>query len=188
MSNITNFIQVYFGLDAQLNFNAATCFSCKLQPYNRGTLKPVVQLVGDKLVCLRQLHRKCTILSYQLPFSLSFLFQPIYDTLFLTFYNILFTSLPILIFGLFEQNLAAQTLLEYPQLYGNNRRNVLMSWSAFLQWITFGESWKEWITAMKTALMFVCSPVIFNLSLDNSSVIVFTLCQKNKSLFHSHYL
>jgi len=70
----------------------------------------------------------------------SFLFQPLYDTLFLTFYNVLFTSLPILIFGLFEQNISAQTLMEYPQLYSNNKHNVLMSWSAFLQWISFGES------------------------------------------------
>lgn len=134
------------------------------------------------------MHRKCTILSYQLPFFLSFLFQPIYDTMFLTLYNVLFTSLPILIFGLFEKNLPAQTLLEYPQLYSNNKRNALMSWSTFLQWITFGESWQEWITAIKTALVFVSFPLIFNLNLDNSSVLVFALCQKNKPLFHSHYL
>jgi len=59
--------------------------------------------------------------------------------MFLTFYNVLFTSLPILIFGLFEQNHPAQTLLDYPQLYMNIRRNVLMSWSSFFQWIIFGE-------------------------------------------------
>jgi phospholipid-translocating ATPase len=63
--------------------------------------------------------------------------------MFLTFYNVLFTSLPILIYGLFEQNHPAQTLLDYPQLYKNIRRNVLMSWSSFFQWITFGELKKK---------------------------------------------
>jgi phospholipid-translocating ATPase len=66
-----------------------------------------------------------------------------YDPEFQAFYNLLFTSLPILLYGFFEQNLPAQTLLEYPQLYSNNRRNVLMSWPTFLQWVAFGESWKE---------------------------------------------
>jgi magnesium-transporting ATPase (P-type) len=115
----------------------------------------------------------------------SFLFQPLYDTVFLTLYNILFTSLPIIIYGLFEQNHAAQTLLDYPQLYSNNRRNVLMSWSSFFQWMIFGESWKEWITVLKTVIMLVSSRLIFSLNPDKNNVIVFTLCQKNKPLFTS---
>lgn len=69
--NITNFIQIYFWLVAQVSFNAATCFSCKLQPKHRGTLKPFVQLAGNKLVCLRQLHRK-----YDIKLQTFFFFYP----------------------------------------------------------------------------------------------------------------
>ncbi|PSN55951.1 hypothetical protein C0J52_02130 [Blattella germanica] len=55
-------------------------------------------------------------------FSNSFSTEPLYHSLFLTCFNILFTSLPIFIYGLFEQNNSAQTLLDYPQLYINIRR------------------------------------------------------------------
>ncbi|KAJ9577646.1 hypothetical protein L9F63_005776, partial [Diploptera punctata] len=70
-------------------------------------------------------------------FSNCFSTEPLYDTMFLTLFNVLYTSLPILIYGLFEQNHSAQTLLDYPQLYRNIRKNILMSWSTFFQWITF---------------------------------------------------
>lgn len=92
-------------------------------------------------------------------FSNGFSTQPLYDTLFLTFYNLLFTSLPVLIYGLFEQNLSAQTLLEYPQLYSNNKRNLLMSWSAFLQWMTFGV-WHSVVLYFVPYFMLLDSPVI----------------------------
>lgn len=71
-------------------------------------------------------------------FSNCFSTEPLYNTIFLTCYNVLYTSLPILIYGLFEQNHSAQTLLKYPQLYRNIRQNILMSWSSFFKWITFG--------------------------------------------------
>jgi len=45
------------------------------------------------------------------------LFQSIYDTLFLTFYNVTFTSLPIFLNGLFEKHVPEDVLLENPKLY-----------------------------------------------------------------------
>lgn len=128
------------------------------------------------------ISQKMNNIKLQTSFFFSFLFQPLYDTMFLTLYNVLFTSLPVLVYGLFEQNHSAQTLLDYPQLYSNNRRNVLMSWSSFFQWMAFGESWKEWITVLKTVIMLASYPLIFNLNPGKSNVIVFSLCQ-NKSLF-----
>ena len=36
---------------------------CVLQLKHVGAIKPIVQLVGNKLVCTRQLHEKCTIIN-----------------------------------------------------------------------------------------------------------------------------
>lgn len=49
-------------------------------------------------------------------FPLSF-HQPLYDSMFLTYYNILFTSAPILVYGLFEQNISQTELMEHPEHY-----------------------------------------------------------------------
>ncbi|XP_046393223.1 phospholipid-transporting ATPase IF-like isoform X2 [Ischnura elegans] len=64
--------------------------------------------------------------------------QSLYDGLYLTAYNLLMTSLPITLFGLFEQNIDAQTLMKYPHLYLNNRGNSLMSWPNFFKWTSLG--------------------------------------------------
>lgn len=45
------------------------------------------------------------------------LFQVLYDAFFLTLYNSVFTSLPILAYGLFEQNVRSRYLLENPWCY-----------------------------------------------------------------------
>ncbi|XP_071440396.1 phospholipid-transporting ATPase IF-like [Hetaerina americana] len=64
--------------------------------------------------------------------------QSLYDSLYLTAYNVLMTSLPITLFGLFEQNINANVLMKYPQLYLINRGNSLMSWKNFFKWIFLG--------------------------------------------------
>ena len=43
--------------------------------------------------------------------------QTLYDSFNLTMYNIIWTSLPIFLFGLLEQNLQSDTLLSQPALY-----------------------------------------------------------------------
>ena len=47
----------------------------------------------------------------------NFSINTLYDSFNLTFYNIFWTSLPIFIFGLLEQNLRAKVLLGRPALY-----------------------------------------------------------------------
>ncbi|KAG8232436.1 hypothetical protein J437_LFUL012866 [Ladona fulva] len=64
--------------------------------------------------------------------------QALYDGLYLTFYNVLMTSLPITLFGLFEQNYSANILMKYPHLYLINRGNALMLWRKFFQWLFIG--------------------------------------------------
>ena len=43
--------------------------------------------------------------------------QPLYDTAYLTLYNISFTSLPILLYSLVEQHVTVETLKREPSLY-----------------------------------------------------------------------
>nr|CAD7264596.1 unnamed protein product [Timema shepardi] len=76
-------------------------------------------------------------------FLSAFSTQAIYDTAYLSMYNVLFTSLPILIYGLFEQNYSDVKLLECPHLYKEIANNVLMSWCSFLKWIAFEPALRE---------------------------------------------
>ncbi|XP_003485770.1 probable phospholipid-transporting ATPase IF isoform X1 [Bombus impatiens] len=68
--------------------------------------------------------------------------QAFYDALFLMLFNVLFTSLPILAYGLFEQNFTADKLLCQPYLYKLHRHNYLLTkwqffvWSALAIWHT----------------------------------------------------
>ena len=48
--------------------------------------------------------------------------QPLYDTAYLTLYNISFTSLPILLYSLVEQHVSMDTLRRDPSLYKCVRR------------------------------------------------------------------
>ncbi|KAK7484877.1 hypothetical protein BaRGS_00023920 [Batillaria attramentaria] len=64
--------------------------------------------------------------------------QTVYDPFFLMFYNITFTALPILIYGIFEQHLQRDTLLQKPHLYLRISRNASLSWLKFLQWTVLG--------------------------------------------------
>lgn len=43
--------------------------------------------------------------------------QPLYDTAYLTLYNISFTSLPILLYSLVEQHITTERLKRDPSLY-----------------------------------------------------------------------
>ncbi|CAL8134312.1 unnamed protein product [Orchesella dallaii] len=70
-------------------------------------------------------------------FHSNFSTQPLFDSLFLMFYNILFCACPVFYYGLTEQPYSAETLLKQPHLYKKNRRNVLMTIGEFLSWITF---------------------------------------------------
>ncbi|XP_047469990.1 phospholipid-transporting ATPase IF-like [Penaeus chinensis] len=63
--------------------------------------------------------------------------QPVYDSLALTMFNITFTSLPVFVFGLFDQNLPAELLMSRPHLYQRIANNAAMSWLIFFKWTLF---------------------------------------------------
>uniref|UniRef100_A0A8C5CUT9 Phospholipid-transporting ATPase n=1 Tax=Gadus morhua TaxID=8049 RepID=A0A8C5CUT9_GADMO len=64
--------------------------------------------------------------------------QPLYDTAYLTLYNISFTSLPILLYSLVEQHVSMDTLRRDPSLYKDITKNSLLRWPVFLYWTCLG--------------------------------------------------
>eukprot|EP01137_Pigoraptor_chileana_P037560 Opistho-2@34827 len=55
----------------------------------------------------------------------------IYDTFFLTFYNVFFSSLPIIILGIFDKDLSDQVALRHPGLYVVGQKQMLFNFKVF---------------------------------------------------------
>uniref|UniRef100_H3CMT3 Phospholipid-transporting ATPase n=1 Tax=Tetraodon nigroviridis TaxID=99883 RepID=H3CMT3_TETNG len=64
--------------------------------------------------------------------------QTLYDSVYLTLYNICFTSLPILVYSLFEQLVHPHILQNKPGLYRDISKNALLSFQTFLYWTVLG--------------------------------------------------
>lgn len=64
--------------------------------------------------------------------------QTLYDTAYLTLYNISFTSLPILLYSLMEQHVSMETLKRDPSLYRDITKNALLRWRVFMYWTFLG--------------------------------------------------
>ena len=66
--------------------------------------------------------------------------QALYDSVYLTLYNICFTSLPILIYSLLEQHIDPHLLQNKPTLYRDISKNRLLNIKTFLYWTILGFS------------------------------------------------
>ncbi|XP_043087908.1 phospholipid-transporting ATPase IF isoform X5 [Puntigrus tetrazona] len=64
--------------------------------------------------------------------------QTLYDSVYLTLYNICFTSLPILVYSLFEQLVHPHVLQSKPALYRDISKNSMLSFKTFLYWTFLG--------------------------------------------------
>ncbi|XP_072111314.1 phospholipid-transporting ATPase IF isoform X1 [Mobula birostris] len=64
--------------------------------------------------------------------------QTLYDGAYLTLYNICFTSLPILMYSLFEQDVHPRVLQSKPSLYKEISKNEVLSLRRFLYWTLLG--------------------------------------------------
>ncbi|KAH8922693.1 aminophospholipid-transporting P-type ATPase [Atractiella rhizophila] len=65
----------------------------------------------------------------------SFSGQVLFESWTLTFYNVLFTVLPPVVIGVFDQFVGARMLDRYPELYTLGQRNAFFSTRIFWQWI-----------------------------------------------------
>ncbi|EDW29912.1 GL15838 [Drosophila persimilis] len=61
----------------------------------------------------------------------------VYDSLFLTLYNVIYTSLPILFIAITEKPYTEEKLMRTPQLYKKNTDNKQLHWPYFLMWVLF---------------------------------------------------
>lgn len=82
----------------------------------------------------------------------SFSGKLLYNDWFLSLYNVMFTSLPVIALGVFDQDVSAFLCLKFPLLYQEGVQNVLFTWRRILGWMFNG----------------VCSAFIIFFFCDNS--------------------
>ena len=87
-------------------------------------------------------------------FFCSFSTQTLFDEMDLTMYNIIYTSLPVFIFGLFEKSYDEKKLLNTPELYKTIRRNSLLSKKVSFFWL-FDAFWASILCFFAFYLLFV---------------------------------
>jgi len=64
----------------------------------------------------------------------------LFESTSLTVFNTLFTSLPVIFLGIFEQDLAASTLLAVPELYVKGQRNEGFNIRMYIGWMFMAAS------------------------------------------------
>jgi phospholipid-translocating ATPase len=95
----------------------------------------------------------------------------LYESLSLTVFNTLFTSLPVIFLGIFEQDLAASTLLAVPELYVQGQRNEAFNLKKYLAWMFMASS--------EAMIIFFCALGLFGEALftnDNSVMGIGQMC------------
>ncbi|XP_030449273.1 phospholipid-transporting ATPase 3 [Syzygium oleosum] len=75
-----------------------------------------------------------TLTQFWFTFQAGFSGQRFYDDWFQSLYNVMFTSLPVIIFGLFEKDVSASLSKKYPQLYKEGIRNSYFKWRVVAIW------------------------------------------------------
>lgn len=68
----------------------------------------------------------------------SFSALPAYNDWFISFYNIAFTSLPVIALGVFDKDLSSRLCLKFPLLHQDGVHNVFFSWPRILGWMING--------------------------------------------------
>ncbi|GJN03362.1 hypothetical protein PR202_ga20799 [Eleusine coracana subsp. coracana] len=64
--------------------------------------------------------------------------QPAYNDWFMSFYNVAFTSLPVIALGVFDKDVSSRVCLKVPSLHLDGVNNTLFSWSRILSWMLNG--------------------------------------------------
>ncbi|XP_022714556.1 probable phospholipid-transporting ATPase 4 [Durio zibethinus] len=68
----------------------------------------------------------------------SFSGEVLYDDWYMTMFNVLLTSLPVIALGVLEQDVSSDVCLQFPALYQQGPRNVHFKWSRIIGWILNG--------------------------------------------------
>ncbi|XP_008214118.1 probable phospholipid-transporting ATPase IF isoform X1 [Nasonia vitripennis] len=108
-------------------------------------------------------YKNLVFITPQLFFSIynGFSGQALYDSIFLMCFNIFFSSVPILVYGIIEQNYPDEKLLKFPQLYQLHKKNYLLSPSQFLLWI-FMAIWQTCTIYFISHYHYIYNPILFD--------------------------
>ncbi|XP_054557393.1 probable phospholipid-transporting ATPase IM isoform X2 [Talpa occidentalis] len=68
-----------------------------------------------------------TLVHFWFGFFCGFSAQTVYDQWFITLFNIVYTSLPVLAMGIFDQDVSERSSMDYPQLYEPGQLNLLFN-------------------------------------------------------------
>uniref|UniRef100_G3SZL2 Phospholipid-transporting ATPase n=1 Tax=Loxodonta africana TaxID=9785 RepID=G3SZL2_LOXAF len=79
-----------------------------------------------------------TLVHFWFGFFCGFSAQTVYDQWFITLFNIVYTSLPVLAMGVFDQDVSDQSSMNYPQLYGPGQLNLLFNKRKFFICVAHG--------------------------------------------------
>ncbi|KAF8548890.1 phospholipid-translocating P-type ATPase [Imleria badia] len=90
----------------------------------------------SKLI-LYSFYKNITLYMTQFWYSFfnNFSAQIAYESWTISFYNVIFTVLPPLVIGIFDQFVSARMLDQYPQLYALGQKNVFFTKTAFWLWV-----------------------------------------------------
>jgi len=61
--------------------------------------------------------------------------QTLFDAWILTFYNMIFTAFPILLYGMWDKDVSEEFLLKFPKLYNRSQRNKEFNIKNLLIWL-----------------------------------------------------
>ncbi|KAL2088905.1 hypothetical protein ACEWY4_015804 [Coilia grayii] len=73
-----------------------------------------------------------TLVHFWFAFFCGFSAQTVYDQWFITLFNVVYTSLPVLALGLFDQDVSEQNSLRHPKLYEPGQQRLLFNKRQFL--------------------------------------------------------
>ncbi|XP_037689946.1 probable phospholipid-transporting ATPase IM isoform X2 [Choloepus didactylus] len=79
-----------------------------------------------------------TLVHFWFGFFCGFSAQTVYDPWFITLFNIVYTSLPVLAMGVFDQDVSEQSSLDYPHLYEPGQLNLLFNKRKFFICVAHG--------------------------------------------------
>ncbi|XP_044480722.1 phospholipid-transporting ATPase 3-like isoform X1 [Mangifera indica] len=78
-----------------------------------------------------------TLTQFWFTFHAGFSGQRFYDDWFQSLFNVIFTSMPVIVLGLFEKDVSAALSKNYPELYREGIKNVFFTWRVVAVWAFF---------------------------------------------------
>lgn len=79
-----------------------------------------------------------TLCHFWFAFFCGFSAQTVFDPMFISVYNLFYTSLPVLALGIFEQDVSDHHSIEYPKLYTPGLQNALFNTNEFIKSVFHG--------------------------------------------------